>query len=111
MSDWTIVEQEIARWQEAAREPALWWRDDDAADATPALDRLLDVQRAQHVPLGLAIVPANATAALAGRLARTPEIDLLQHGYAHTNHAPPGDKKIELGSHRPAMFVLGELGT
>ena len=36
---------------------------------------------------------------------------LLQHGYAHTNHAPPGDKKIELGPHRPAMFVLGELGT
>jgi hypothetical protein len=63
------------------------------------------------VPLALAVVPASATPALAARLARAPGIDLLQHGYAHTNHAPPGDKKIELGTHRPAMFVLGELGT
>jgi hypothetical protein len=36
---------------------------------------------------------------------------LLQHGYAHSNHAPAPDKKMELGLHRPAMFVLGELGT
>src|SRR3954470_867514 len=111
MTDWTNVEQEVARWQEAGREPVLWWRDDDAADATPTLDRLLDLQRAQDVPLGLAVVPAGATAALAARLEQASGIDLLQHGYAHTNHAPPGDKKIELGPHRPAMFVLGELGT
>jgi len=64
------------------------------------------------VPLALAVVPAHATAALAERLAGEPGIDLLQHGYAHVNHAVPGDnKKIELGSERPAMFVLGELGT
>jgi hypothetical protein len=36
---------------------------------------------------------------------------VLQHGYAHANHAPPSDKKVELGGHRPAMMVLGELGT
>src|SRR6185369_8743358 len=27
------------------------------------------------------------------------------------NHAPAGDKKAEIGAHRPAMMVLGELGT
>jgi hypothetical protein len=63
------------------------------------------------VRLALAIVPANATPALAERLARAPGVDLLQHGYAHTNHAPAPDKKMELGLHRPSMFVLGELGT
>ncbi len=36
---------------------------------------------------------------------------MLQHGYAHTNHAAPPEKKIELGLQRPAMMVLGELGT
>jgi hypothetical protein len=36
---------------------------------------------------------------------------VLQHGYAHANHAPLSDKKVELGPHRPAMLVLGELGT
>jgi hypothetical protein len=112
MSDWAEVEAELAHWRDAGREAVLWWRDDDAADATPELDRLLDRQRALAVPLALAVVPATATPALAARLAGAPGIDLLQHGYAHTNHAPPGEgKKEELGAHRPAMIVLGELGT
>lgn len=63
------------------------------------------------MPLAVAIVPAQATQALADRLAGELGIDLLQHGYAHVNHAPPGDKKAELGAHRPIMLVLGELGT
>jgi hypothetical protein len=111
MTGWRTIDEELARWREAGREPVLWWRDDDAADATPALDRLLDLHRMAKVPLALAIVPANATPALAECLARAPDVDLLQHGYAHTNHAPAADKKMELGLHRPSMFVLGELGT
>jgi peptidoglycan/xylan/chitin deacetylase (PgdA/CDA1 family) len=112
MSGWLVIEQELARWRDAGRELVLWWRDDDAADTTPALDRLLALQRAHDVPLALAVVPASATAALAERLAEAPGIDLLQHGYAHTNHAPARDnKKEELGAHRPAMMVLGELAT
>ena len=111
MNAWSAVEQELARWRDAGREAVLWWRDDDASDATPALDRLLALQRAHDVPLALAVVPAGATPALAERLAQAPGIDLLQHGYAHTNHAPGADKKEELGTHRPAMVVFGELGT
>jgi len=112
MTGWPAVEQELARWRETGREPVIWWRDDDAADATPALDRLIALQQAHRVPLALAVVPAGATSALAGRLSQAPEIDLLQHGYAHTNHAPVSDgKKEELGAHRPEMIVLGELGT
>jgi hypothetical protein len=111
MRSWAIIEEELALWRESGREPVLWWRDDDAAEATPALDRLLALQRIHEVPLALAVVPASATPALAERLAQAPGIDLLQHGYAHTNHAPAGDKKAELGAHRPAMIVLGELGT
>jgi hypothetical protein len=112
MTGWRAIEDELARWRAAGREPVLWWRDDDAADATPALDRLLALHRATELPLALAIVPASATPALAACLAPVPGIDLLQHGYAHTNHAPASDrKKEELGLHRPAMFVLGELGT
>jgi hypothetical protein len=111
MTAWRALDEELAHWRQAGRKPVLWWRDDDAADATPALDRLLDLQRAVKVPLALAVVPANATPALAERLAQAPGVDLLQHGYAHTNHAPAPDKKMELGPHRPAMFVLGELGT
>lgn len=111
MTGWHAIDEELARWREAGHEPVLWWRDDDAADATPALDRLLDLHHLVKVPLALAIVPANATPALADRLEQAPGVDLLQHGYAHTNHAPAPDRKTELGLHRPEMIVLGELGT
>jgi hypothetical protein len=111
MTGWPDIQEELARWRDAGRAPVLWWRDDDAADATPALDRLLALRQAHGMPLALAVVPANATAALAARLATAPRVDLLQHGYAHTNHAPAGEKKSEIGLHRPAMVVLGELGT
>jgi peptidoglycan/xylan/chitin deacetylase (PgdA/CDA1 family) len=111
MSTWQALGEEAARWQEAGRIAQLWWRDDDAADSGPAMDRLLELHRASGVPLALAVVPARATPALADRLAAEPGVDLLQHGYAHLNHASPGEKKAELGPHRPAMVVLGELGT
>ncbi len=112
MSNWQVLERELEHWRAAGRTAELWWRDDDAADVGPELDRLLDLQRETEMPLALAIVPAHATEALAARLAVEPGVDLLQHGYAHVNHAMPGEgKKIELGLHRPAMIVLGELGT
>jgi hypothetical protein len=111
MSGWQAFDEEVARWRDGGREVELWWRDDDAADASPALDRLLELQRAADVPLALAVVPARATPALVERLAGIAAIDLLQHGYAHVNHALPPDKKCELGAERPAMLVLGELGT
>ena len=111
MTGWQALDEEIARWRDAGRTAELWWRDDDAADATASLDRLLDLHRMTSAQLALAVVPANATTTLAARLADEPGVDLLQHGYAHTNHAPATDKKCELGPHRPAMLVLGELAT
>ncbi|MEK7687844.1 MAG: polysaccharide deacetylase family protein [Pseudomonadota bacterium] len=109
---WQALDLELEQWRAAGRTAELWWRDDDAADSGPDLDRLLALHRETAVPLALAIVPAHATVALAARLATEPGVDLLQHGYAHVNHAAPGEgKKIELGPHRPAMIVLGELGT
>ena len=64
------LDEELARWRDAGREPTLWWRDDDAVDATPALDRLLDAAaHATAVPLALAVVPAQRDAG-AGRAPR-----------------------------------------
>ena len=112
MSGWQALGLELEHWRGAGRTAELWWRDDDAADTGRELDRLLAVHREAEIPLALAVVPAQATAALAERLAAEPGVDVLQHGYAHVNHATSGEgKKIELGPHRPAMIVLGELGT
>lgn len=111
MNGWRALDEEIGRWRDAGRVAELWWRDDDAVDASAALDRLLGLHRDSEVPVALAVVPAKATMALAARLANEPGVDVLQHGYVHANHAPPSDRKSELGLHRPAMLVLGELGT
>lgn len=111
MSSWQALADEAARWGDAGRTAELWWRDDDAIDAGPALDRLLALVGDAQTPLALAVVPAHATSALAARLADEPGVDVLQHGYAHTNHAVGPEKKIELGVQRPAMLTLGELAT
>jgi len=86
-----------------------WWRDDDAVDATPAFEQLLALSRKYHVPLALAVVPKQATAALAARLESEPSVSVLQHGWRHRNHALSDEKQMELGDHRPADAVLEEL--
>lgn len=111
MSDWRALDEELARWVDLGRVATLWWRDDDATDATPALDRLLALRARYDVGLGLAVIPERAGGALAARLAGDGATAALQHGYAHQNHAARGEKKMELGPHRPAMVVLGEVGT
>jgi len=111
MSNWQALADEAARWRDAGRTAELWWRDDDAVDVGSSLDRLLAIVRDTGMPLALAVVPAQATSALATRLADEPDVDVLQHGYAHTNHAVAPDKKIEVGVQRPAMLTLGELAT
>ncbi len=111
MSNWQALADEAARWRDAGRTAELWWRDDDAIDVGSSLDRLLAIVRDTGMPLALAVVPAQATSALATRLADEPDVDVLQHGYAHTNHAVAPDKKIEVGVQRPAMLTLGELAT
>jgi hypothetical protein len=111
MSSWQALAEEAARWQDAGRIAELWWRDDDAADAGPCLHRLVGLHRQAGVPLALAVIPAQATRLLAEQVADEGGVDVLQHGYAHMNHASSSEKKIELGAQRPAMVTLGELGT
>lgn len=112
MASWQALADEARLWADCGRTGVLWWRDDDAVDASPALERLLAIRQEWAVPLALAVVPAQATSALAERLRDAPDVDVLQHGYAHVNHAAAGEnRKMELGLHRPAMMVLGELGT
>lgn len=105
MSAWDDLAAELDRWAEP---PVLWWRDDDAVAPSPALDRLLTCADAAGAPPALAVIPALAEEGLAARLDRGPGVDVLQHGYAHRNHAPPERKKIELGA-RPTAEVMDEL--
>ncbi|HWT31197.1 MAG TPA: polysaccharide deacetylase family protein [Propylenella sp.] len=100
-----LLEQAAERCQKIV----FWWRDDDAEDATPQLDQLVEMSRRFDLPLGLAVVPRGATEALAARLAGEKRIAVLQHGFGHLRHSPEGEKKAEFGDHRPLADMQSEL--
>jgi hypothetical protein len=106
---WSDLVRELDHWAEAGKTAEFWWRDDDASDATDALERLIALHGGHNVPLLLAVIPARAQDDLADRLRAEADIVVCQHGWAHLNHAPPGRSKAELGAHRPPSYVLGEL--
>jgi peptidoglycan/xylan/chitin deacetylase (PgdA/CDA1 family) len=109
MASWQDLDAELDAWGAAGRAASFWWRDDDAIEPTPALDRLLALGRMTGVPITLAVIPGKATPALAKRLACEPAIAVVQHGWTHTNHAGPGRSKAELAADRPISFMIGEL--
>ena len=110
MTSWRDLNEELDAWATAGRSATLWWRDDDAVEPSPELAHLLALARARDLPLALAVIPARASEALAAWLKAEPaRPGLLQHGYAHQNHARQGEKKAELGAQRPANVVLEEL--
>lgn len=108
MTPWEDLRRELDAWSAAGREATLWWRDDDAVEPSAPLDRLL-AAAGGGVPISLAVIPATASPGLAERIGGTLGVEVLQHGSAHANHAPAGEKKAELGPHRPIGQVLQEL--
>jgi hypothetical protein len=105
---WGVLDRELAAWADDGRAATLWWRDDDAAAASPALDRLLSLADAHAIAPALAVIPAGAAPSLA-TLRGPADLRVLQHGYSHRNHAPPSEKKQELGPHRPIADMIGDL--
>lgn len=106
MTVWDDLARECAAWGEAGRCATWWWRDDDAIAATPALDQLLRVARG---PIAMAVIPARLQPDLAPRLRVSPEVAVLQHGYAHRNEAPAGGRKSEFPDERDVQAIGQDL--
>ena len=106
---WTLLLAELERWRAAGKRASLWLRDDDATEPTPALDRLLALCERHSLPVTLAVIPAFTGEPLARRLDQAPLATVAVHGWSHRNHADAGEKKQELGAHRPRQTVIGEL--
>ncbi|WP_285294544.1 glycosyltransferase [Aureimonas altamirensis] len=83
----------------------IWWRDDDAADDTPQLRRLLALRQRHGVPVALAVSPFLIQPALPRLLREEAGVDVLLHGLEHRNNAPPGAKRQELGYAPPGAFI------
>lgn len=108
MNAFASVGAELDLWDVHGLHPRFWLRDDDATAPDGRLDRLIALARRFEVPLLLAVIPADAAASLASRLAREPLVTPCVHGFAHRNHMPEGEKALELGG-RDVEDVLGEL--
>jgi hypothetical protein len=100
---------ELDRCAAAGRRVTFWLRDDDAIAVTAELERLLTLAGQWRIPLVLAVIPMPAEPELAVRLADLDRVRVASHGFAHRNHAPPGERKQELGAHRPAATVLDDI--
>lgn len=109
MSVFDDLESEFARWRREGLTPRFWLRDDDAIRPTPALDRLIGLARAYNVPLLLAVIPADATEALAERIGGDRLVTPAVHGYAHRRHTPDNVPAMELGGERSVEKILAEL--
>lgn len=96
---WARLQAEIAR-RGGVR---FWWRDDDAAAPSPALERLL----AFGIPISLAVVPDAAVPELFKKMGN--HVAVLQHGSDHVNRAAPGEKKTEFPAAEPDAQALERL--
>jgi hypothetical protein len=107
---WDGLAEELAAWKASGRVASFWWRDDDAVAASPALARLTALSAEIGVPLGLAAIPKLIEPSLLPAVSGHPTVWLLQHGFAHVDHAKGlGQGAWELGAHRPLDTVLEEL--
>ncbi|WP_275784494.1 polysaccharide deacetylase family protein [Pararhizobium gei] len=104
-----LLTKELDRWADAGKVAHFWLRDDDATEPSAPLDQLLNVTGRYSVPVTLAIIPAHTGNALARRLEEEGSTSVAVHGWSHDNHAGAGEKKQELGAHRPAPEVMDEL--
>ncbi len=106
---WQPLSSALDRLSLTGRRAEFWLRDDDAVEPTEPLDRLLAITGEFGVPVTLAVIPAFTGELLARRVAKAPHATVAVHGWSHRNYAPDGEKKQELGPHRPREAVLGEL--
>ncbi len=109
MTTLSDLKEELDRWSDAGLEATVWWRDDDAGAAGPQLDRLLEIAAAAGAIVHTAVIPEHLTEAGRLRILAADSARVLAHGFAHIDHAPPGEGSWELGSHRPVSVTLAEL--
>ena len=104
------VRSELDRATGDGRSVAIWWRDDDATEATPALDRLLRLADRTGWPVAIAAIPTALRPSLGERIGGADLLHrVLVHGFAHTNHGPAGRKKTEFGPGRTPESARPEL--
>lgn len=99
MIDWSPLRSELRAWRAADLRLPFWWRDDDAVEASHALERLSEMGQETELPIHLAVIPEFCTPGFAKYFADV-NFRVVVHGFAHVNHAPADMKKSEFGVFR-----------
>ncbi|HVE49302.1 MAG TPA: hypothetical protein VNG69_06740 [Casimicrobiaceae bacterium] len=107
--DFAPLARELDQWRARECQATLWWRDDDATCDSPQLRYLVALAQGEDAPIALAAIPAAIKPSLAAAIDHCAQVTIVQHGYAHHNHAPVGERGWELGAHRPLVSMLAEL--
>ncbi|MDG1168814.1 MAG: polysaccharide deacetylase family protein [Sulfitobacter sp.] len=109
MATWAELDTELALWQAQGEQPSFWWRDDDTEAPTQALARLIELSAKYDAPLHLAVIPADIHRDLADMLRAAPHVWCLQHGFAHKNNEPKGERASEVGKSRDLDLQQADL--
>ena len=97
MARWRELQNVLDAFASAGRPVDFWWRDDDAAEATGALERLAALARKWALPGALAVIPGRLSEDLPGAFRDYgARLEVFQHGCHHANLAPPEERKREL---------------
>ena len=106
---WQWLGRELDAWADEGHTANFWWRDDDATEPSGALDKLAGLSDNLNIPLALAVIPSRLKPELIDFLRNRALISVLQHGYAHENHAAPRQRKLELGGTRTTVKLITDL--
>ena len=106
---WQWLGRELDAWVIEGHAARFWWRDDDATEPSSALSKLAGLSDSLNIPLALAVIPSLLKPELIDFLRNRALISVLQHGYAHENHAAPGQRKLELGGTRATVKLIADL--
>jgi len=106
---WQTLQNELDQWKAAGQSATLWWRDDDAVEASDQLTRLLEIAKKAGVPLCLAVVPADCQLSLVEAIEQSgADVRVAVHGWSHINHAGASEKKSEFPDSRPPEMMSAE---
>jgi hypothetical protein len=86
--DWAPLRSELALWQADGRTLPVWWRDDDAIEPTPQLDRMATMSKDLGIPVHLAVIPGRAKRDLVSYVHSHGVFRPVVHGWRHVNHGP-----------------------
>ena len=106
---WHWLGRELDARADAGLKAQFWWRDDDATEPSGSLDKLLGLSYEWNIPLALAVIPGRLNPGLAEFLDNRSLASVFQHGFAHRNHASPGQRKLELGGVQTTENIVAGL--